>query len=63
MDCAACLVYGLHPLTGGSVAWVAARFDIICVTFGLAGMLLWIKWDAGISGWRTIVGSLVLMLF
>ena len=43
----ACLVYGLHPLNVGSVAWVAARFDVMSLTFGLAGLLAWLKWDAG----------------
>ncbi|MFC1650482.1 hypothetical protein ACFL2X_02825 [Candidatus Latescibacterota bacterium] len=43
----ACLVYGLHPLNVGAVAWVAARFDIMSLSFGLIGMLAWFKWDAG----------------
>lgn len=43
----ACLVYGLHPLNTGAVAWVAARFDIMSLTLGLSGMLAWFKWDAG----------------
>ncbi|MFC1538683.1 hypothetical protein ACFL6H_04605 [Candidatus Latescibacterota bacterium] len=43
----ACLVYGLHPLNTGAVAWVAARFDVMSLTFGLIGMLAWFKWDIG----------------
>ena len=44
-----CLFYGLHPLNVGSVGWVAARFDVMSVTFGLAGTYMWLKWmkDAG----------------
>jgi hypothetical protein len=59
---AACLVYGLHPLTVGSVGWVAARFDVMSVTFGLAGMLMWLKWDSGASRKRYLVWSLLLFL-
>ncbi|MHB9030824.1 MAG: hypothetical protein ACYC9O_18805, partial [Candidatus Latescibacterota bacterium] len=51
---AACLVYGIHPLTVGSVDWVAARFDVASVTFGLAGLLAWMKWDAGVGGRRSL---------
>ncbi len=43
----ASLVYGLHPLTVGSVGWVAARFDVMGVTLGLLGLQLWLKWDSG----------------
>ncbi|MFC1490523.1 hypothetical protein ACFL6K_04875 [Candidatus Latescibacterota bacterium] len=43
----ACLVYGLHPLSTGAVAWVAARFDLMSLSFGLLGMLAWFKWEAG----------------
>ncbi|MFC1693644.1 hypothetical protein ACFL1R_09085 [Candidatus Latescibacterota bacterium] len=57
--CVACLLYGMHPLGVGSIAWVAARFDVMSVTFGLAAMLMWMKWDAGISGVRALAGSLV----
>lgn len=49
---AACLFYGIHPLTVGSVDWVAARFDVACVTFGLAGLLAWMRWDSGTGGKR-----------
>jgi len=59
---AACLVYGLHPLNVGSVAWVGARFDVMCVTFGLAGMILWVKWDAGGAGKRLLPASAALLL-
>jgi hypothetical protein len=51
---AACLIYGLHPLTVGSVDWVAARFDVASVTFGLAGLYWWMKWDAGKEGNRDV---------
>ncbi len=47
---AACVVYGLHPLTVGSVDWVAARFDVASVTFGLAGMYYWLRWEGGKQG-------------
>lgn len=40
----ACLVYGIHPLTVGAVDWVAARFDVVCVTFGLAALYSWMAW-------------------
>jgi hypothetical protein len=50
----ACLVYGIHPLTVGSVDWVAARFDVASITFGLAGILAWMKWDAGVGGKRSL---------
>ena len=42
---AASLCYGLHPLTVGSVSWIAARFDVMSVTCGLSGLLFWLKWD------------------
>lgn len=56
---AACLVYGLHPLTVGAVAWVAARFDVMCVTFGLSAVYLWLKDD---SAHRSAAMSLMKML-
>ena len=62
---AACIFYGLHPLTVGSVAWVAARFDVMSITFGLTGLLLWLKRDAGVparSGLWGIAGMLLLSL-
>ena len=40
----ATLVYGLHPLAAGSVGWVAARFDVMNITFGLAGLDFWIRY-------------------
>ncbi len=59
--CVACLVYGLHPLTVGSVNWVAARFDVMCVTFGLSGMLLWLKWDAASKNRRFLLWSMLFL--
>ena len=58
---AACLMYGLHPLTAGSVGWVAARFDVMSVTFGLAGMLMWLKWESGAKG-KYLLWSLFFLL-
>ena len=57
----ACLFYGLHPLNVGAVGWVAARFDVMSVTFGLTGMLLWLKWDTG-SGFKNTL-NLIMSLF
>ncbi len=50
---AACLIYGLHPLAVGAVGWVAARFDVMAVSFGLAGMYLWLKRETGIETFNT----------
>ena len=58
----ACILYGLHPLNVGSVGWVAARFDVMSVTFGLAGMLTWLKWDAGIKSTLNITLSSILLM-
>jgi len=59
---AACLIYGLHPLTVGSVDWVAARFDVVSVTFGLAGMIFWLRWDAVAGKSRDMwIGSALLV--
>lgn len=59
---AACLIYGLHPLAVGAVGWIAARFDVMAVTFGLAGMYLWLKREtagetinAGITVWASVL--------
>jgi hypothetical protein len=57
----ACLIYGIHPLTVGSVDWVAARFDVICVSFGLAGMFFWLRWDTGMSKKRDLWFSALLL--
>ncbi|HDY88481.1 MAG TPA: hypothetical protein ENH82_10290 [bacterium] len=60
---AACLFYGLHPLNVGSAGWVAARFDIMSVTFGLAGMLLLFKWYSGTKKTMHLInGSLMLVI-
>ncbi|UCG53506.1 MAG: hypothetical protein JSW58_08110 [Candidatus Latescibacterota bacterium] len=59
---AACLLYGLHPLGVGSVAWVGARFDVMSVTLGLAGLLMWLKWDAGIYDKKGFIGAVILLL-
>jgi len=58
----ACLIYALHPLTVGSVDWVAARFDVVCITFGLAGMLFWLRWDAGMTKSRDLWLATLLLL-
>lgn len=58
----ACILYGLHPLNVGSVGWVAARFDVMSVTFGLLGMLIWLKWDAGINSTLNIILSSFLLI-
>jgi len=58
----ACLVYGIHPLTVGSVDWVAARFDVMSVTFGLAGLLVWFQWERGIGSIKYAVGSAILFI-
>jgi len=59
---AACLVYGIHPLTVGSVGWVAARFDVMSVTFGLGGMYMWLRRETGDDRPRTLIVSIVLLL-
>jgi hypothetical protein len=59
---AACLVYGLHPLTVGSVDWVAARFDVVSVTFGLAGTIFWLRWDAEMGRGRDLLIGLALLV-
>jgi len=59
---AASLLYGLHPLAVGSVAWVGARFDVMSVTFGLLGLLMWFRWDAGFTGFRGLAGALLVLL-
>ena len=58
----ASLIYGLHPLTVGSVAWVAARFDVMSVTFGLSALVMWLKWDSGNSKRRYLFWSFLLLL-
>ncbi len=58
----ASLIYGLHPLTAGSVAWVAARFDVMCVTFGLAGFLQWQKWNKERWSTKYFFGAVLLLL-
>ncbi len=58
---AACVVYGLHPLTVGSVDWVAARFDVASVTFGLAGMYYWFRWEDGKRGLGTFAAACALL--
>jgi len=60
---AACMIYGLHPLNVGSVAWVAARFDLMSVTFGLAALYHWFRWlniEQGRS--RIVIAITFLML-
>ena len=59
---AACLVYGAHPLAVGSVAWISARFDLMCVAFGLWGLLIWLRYDAGLRGEKTLAGALFILL-
>ncbi len=58
---AAALIYGLHPLGVGSVAWIAARFDVMSVTFGLAGTIFWMRHEAGKGGKWTFPLSLLLL--
>jgi len=57
----ACLIYGLHPLTVGAVGWVAARFDVMSVTFGLGGVFLWLKWLRREGGVRSLLASLLML--
>lgn len=59
---AACLVYGVHPLTVGAVDWVAARFDVVSVTFGLAGLIFWLRWDAGLNRRRNLALGTALLI-
>ncbi len=42
---AAGLIYAIHPLTAEPVSWIAARFDLMTVTFGIAALLFWFKWS------------------
>lgn len=58
----ACLVYGLHPLAVGAVAWVAARFDVMCVTFGLGALYLWLKASETPRPARIIILSVSLLI-
>jgi len=46
----------------GSAGWVGARFDVISVTFGLAGMLLWLKWNAGQKNTSNLIFSCILLM-
>ena len=59
---ASCLFYGLHPLNVGSVGWVAARFDVMSVTFGLAGMFLWLKWIKGNGKTSSLIIAALLLM-
>ena len=59
---ASCLFYGLHPLNVGSVGWVAARFDVMSVTFGLAGVLLWLKWSKGSKKTSNLIYAALLLM-
>ncbi len=61
-EIAVCLLYGLHPLNVGAVAWVAARFDVMSVTFGLAGLGFWISWLKGGQGRRTLVMAIAFLV-
>ncbi|MCE5250484.1 hypothetical protein LLG96_09730 [bacterium] len=58
----ACLVYGLHPLSVGSVTWVGARFDVMSVTFGLLGLLLWLRRETELSGKKHTVAALLVLV-
>jgi hypothetical protein len=44
------------------VGWVGARFDVISVTFGLAGLLFWFKWDAALQRKAYLITSCVLLM-
>ena len=59
---AACLIYGIHPLAVGAVDWVAARFDVVSVTFGLAGLFFWLRWDADTKDLRSLMTGTVLLI-
>ncbi|MBN1294751.1 MAG: hypothetical protein JXB48_23140, partial [Candidatus Latescibacteria bacterium] len=59
---AACLVYGVHPLAVGSVAWISARFDLVSVAFGLLGLLIWLRWDTGQYGRKALGVALFILL-
>jgi Flp pilus assembly protein TadD len=39
-------VFALHPLATESVAYVNSRSGLLAAAFALAGMLLWLRWDA-----------------
>jgi hypothetical protein len=58
----AALLYGVHPLTAGSVSWIAARFDLMAITFGLAGLAAWLKWDERHTLGRLATALLLLIL-
>ncbi|MFC1606595.1 hypothetical protein ACFL47_01385 [Candidatus Latescibacterota bacterium] len=58
----ASLIYGLHPLTVGSVGWVSARFDVMSITFGLAGLYLWMCNDSGRPGKRAFTGAAAMFM-
>jgi len=59
----AALFYGLHPLNVGSVGWVAARFDVMCVTCGLGGLSLWLRWYNEPGKMRKAFISVLLLIF
>lgn len=58
----AALVYGLHPLAAGSVGWIAARFDVMSVTFGLTGLDLWIRHTDAPSGRRRLLAATLFLV-
>ena len=58
----ACLLFGLHPLAVGAVGWVAARFDVMSLTFGLAGLIVWLRRLTGTSGKGLTAGLVLLIL-
>ena len=57
----ATLVYGLHPLAAGSVGWVAARFDVMNITFGLAGLDFWIRHTASRKDRRNLIKAILFL--
>ncbi len=57
---AGALIYGIHPLSVGSASWVAARFDLLSIAFGLAGLTAWLGWTKVLSG-RRLAGAVLLL--
>jgi len=51
-----------HPLACESVAWVAARDNVLAFVFGMAGLAAYIKWQCEWPGFLAGMGGLLLAL-
>jgi hypothetical protein len=55
---AALLIFGLHPIHETSLHWIAGRTDVLCATFYLGSLLLFIR-HRMMPSIDTLVGALV----